>query len=337
MRPVPMRPIDVEDLRRLHRLIREIEVAEGQPMVTPLAEVEELFDDPDTDVVADLRVIERDRTLVGWARVLHHPSGERLERVFCLGGVHPAHRAAGLGRELLGWSLRRAEEKLAETPAHLPGFALVSCYETQLETAQLAARLGFAPVRYNDELQRPLTELPPVPELDGITIRRWDEGDAASTNEGARLVYNAAFADHWGSTPRSVESWASNLATHGTRLDLSFVAVDDETGGIVAYSLNDHWPDDEAVTGRLDGWIGSLGTLREHRKRGIASALVVRSLHRFAEAGLNSAMLGVDTDNPSGAYGIYESLGFAPLRRGVTHQRLLRPASDPLATTAPGN
>ena len=93
---------------------------------------------------------------------------------------------------------------------------------------------------------------------------------------------------------------------------------------IVGYSLNEHYPDDEAVSGRLDGWIGSIGTLRSHRKRGIASALIVESLYAFAEAGFNSSMLGVDTENPSGAYAIYERLGYSPLQRSVICRRTLR-------------
>ncbi len=323
-----MRATTIEESPRIHALIRTIEVAEGQPLVTPLAEVEEFFTEPGVDVSADLRVIEEAGELIAWARVLHHPSGERLERIFCFGGVHPDHRTRGHGRHLLAWSLERANEKLAGTPVHLPGYALVWAHEDQTDIAHLASRFDLEPARYDDELQRDLVELPPVPQLEGITVRPWDDGDAAVTAEGTRLANNASNADHWGSTPRTQETWASDLEANGTRTDLSFVAIDEATGEIVAYSLNDHWPEDEAVTGRLDGWIGSLGTLREYRRRGIASALVAVSLHRFVEAGFNSAMLGVDTENLSGAYGIYERLGFRRVRRNVTYRRMLRPPQD---------
>lgn len=328
-----MRATALEEAPRIHQLIRAIEVAEGQPLVTPVAEVEEFFTEPGVDVPADLRVIEEAGELVGWARVQHYPSGERLERVFCFGGVHPDHRAQGHGRQLLSWTLDRANEKLATTPVHLAGYAVAWAHENQTEFAHLASRFGIAPARYDDELQRDLGDLPPIPQLSGVTIRRWNDGDPAATAEGTRLAYNASFADHWGSTPRTPESWVSHLEANGSRPDLSFVAVDEATGGIVAYTLNDHWPEDEAVTGRLDGWIGSLGTLREYRKRGIASALIAASLHGFVEAGLNSAMLSVDTENPSGAYGIYERLGFHQIRRNITYRRLLRPGQDQLSSS----
>jgi len=56
------------------------------------------------------------------------------------------------------------------------------------------------------------------------------------------------------------------------------------------------------------------------RGRGVASALVVRSLQAFEAAGLSHAALGVDGDNPTGAAHLYRSLGFEPHRRSVTYE-----------------
>lgn len=89
---------------------------------------------------------------------------------------------------------------------------------------------------------------------------------------------------------------------------------------VVGYALNGQYPDDEALLGRRDGWINSLGVVRPWRHRGIASALVVTSLHSFAAAELTHAALGVDSDNPTGAAGLYRKLGFTPMLRAVTHQ-----------------
>jgi ribosomal protein S18 acetylase RimI-like enzyme len=44
-------------------------------------------------------------------------------------------------------------------------------------------------------------------------------------------------------------------------------------------------------------------------------------MRAFAEAGLDAATLSVDTANPTGAVGIYERLGFRPIRRTVRLQR----------------
>jgi ribosomal protein S18 acetylase RimI-like enzyme len=55
--------------------------------------------------------------------------------------------------------------------------------------------------------------------------------------------------------------------------------------------------------------------------RGLARALIARSLHLLAAEGLDTAALGVDADNPSGALGLYESFGFAVAERGAAWRK----------------
>ncbi|MFW2382568.1 MAG: GNAT family N-acetyltransferase, partial [Acidimicrobiales bacterium] len=124
-------------------------------------------------------------------------------------------------------------------------------------------------------------------------------------------------------------AWMNDVIdSFGRRLDLSFVAFDGEE--MVAYCLNGHYPADEELTGRRDGWIDSICTLASHRGKGIASGLIVHSLHAFSAAGLNSSMLGVDSDNPTGAYGIYERLGYRSLQKNVASVLTIRSGTDPV-------
>jgi len=61
-----------------------------------------------------------------------------------------------------------------------------------------------------------------------------------------------------------------------------------------------------------------LGTRRPWRKRGIAATLMCESMRAFKAAGLDYAGLGVDTENPTGALGLYERLGFTVIKRSIT-------------------
>jgi ribosomal protein S18 acetylase RimI-like enzyme len=106
---------------------------------------------------------------------------------------------------------------------------------------------------------------------------------------------------------------------YGSRPDLSFVVLDDRDR-VVAHCMNKRFESDDDLIGRSDGWIDSLGTLREHRGKGIASALVAHSLHAFAAAGLTHASIGVDSENPSGAAQLYRRLGFQPQQRSITYE-----------------
>jgi ribosomal protein S18 acetylase RimI-like enzyme len=310
-----LRPIRAEDLAAIHALQRRVEQHDGFPLATPLAEFEEWLDDPHLDLATDTRLVEAGGTIVAWGRIWHLPSGEREERAYVLGAVDPAHRGKGIGSALLGWLIGRAEERLRAVPFDLPLHVRVMAFDFQRGALALYARHRLVPVRYTDELLRDLEATPPRPEVPGIAIVPWD----LARSEEARRAKNDAFADHWGSTPSDAAAWEHELARHGRRLDLSFLALDG--GRIVATCLNGFYPADEGVTGRRDGWVLSLSVVRSHRRRGIASALLVASLEAFRAAGMTHSVLGVDSENPTGAYGVYERLGYRPLHRMVVSQR----------------
>lgn len=309
-----------DEIAALYELVIAVQRGDGLPIVAHLDEIADWFESPGIVPLDDLRVIELDEELVGYGTVDHTPSGKRLERVMVFGGVHPAWRGRGLGHMMIEWQRVRASQRLAATDPTLPGYAVTYVYDFEVDALRLLEDAGFQRERVEHELICPLGRVPPTPVIDGIEIRPW----ASTDSEPVRLVSNAAFADHWGSPPRSAAAWAHGLESNGCRTDLSFVAVDSTSSEVVGFSLNGHYPDDQDVTGRLDGWIQNLGTARSHRKRGIASALVGYSLQAFAAAGFDHAMLSVDTQNPSGAYGIYTGLGFERLHATVTMRHLVR-------------
>ena len=47
-----------------------------------------------------------------------------------------------------------------------------------------------------------------------------------------------------------------------------------------------------------------------YRGKGLAKALIARSLTVLKDEGMTEAALGVDAENPSGAFHLYESMGF---------------------------
>lgn len=297
------------DFAAVHGLNRVIESADQVPIVTPLEEFEAWADDPHLDLERDTRIAERDGVPVGWARIWHRPSAIGEARAYLFGGVHPECRRQGLGSELLRWQIARARELLAGAPDGLPRFVRAQAFEFERDRLAVFARHGMRVVRYMDELLCPLADAPAPRAPEGVEIVTWD----AARHEAARLVRNDAFADHWGGIPRDPETWAHDLAAYGTRLDLSFMAFDG--GRLVAVCLNAVFPGDEAVRGRREGWIMNVGTVRSHRGRGVASALISHSIAAFRAHGLTHAALGVDSANPTGAYALYERLGFRRIHR----------------------
>ncbi|MGZ8755197.1 MAG: GNAT family N-acetyltransferase [Acidimicrobiia bacterium] len=309
-----IRPASPEDIPAIFALNRLIEIGDNLPLVTPIEEIEEWVDDPHFSFLDDSRLALRGGELVGFARLWHRPSDQIQVRAFMVGGVDPSHRRQGIGSSLLTWQMERGREILAAAPPGLPRYLSTMAYDFEKEAIALYEKHGLVPVRYSYELNRPLTVIPPVPATPGIDIVAWDP----ERDEELRQVTNAAFADHWGSTPVDRDAWVHRIQSFGARLDLSYMALDGDR--VVGILLTNHFPGDEELTGRLDGWIMSLGTLRTHRKRGIASALVVTACHAYQSAGFNHAALGVDSENPTGAYRLYQQLGFTELNRSVHHE-----------------
>ena len=320
MPDLQLSPVSIDDVPLLHDLIRKAEVADRYPLVTPLVEVEEWFEGAHVDPAQDFRLALLDGRPAGWARVEHEPSGVVLERAFVTGSVAPDDRRHGVGSALLTWGTERARQVLAAYDHDLPRYVRISQFDWLDDAARLYEASGYEAVRASQEMLRPLEDLPPFEEPDGVRIVLWDD----SRREDARRAKNAAFADHWGSTPTTADTWTQWLDGHGPRLDLSMMALAGDE--VVGVSLNEHYPDDEELLGRRDGWIQSLSVRREWRGRGVASALIVASMRAFAEAGFTHAALGVDTENLSGAVALYTRLGFEPTHRMVNWQMEVTPS-----------
>ncbi len=69
------------------------------------------------------------------------------------------------------------------------------------------------------------------------------------------------------------------------------------------------------------GWLHSVFTRRAWRKRGLANALITSSLVAIRDRGMDTGILGVDADNPTGALGLYERNGFVVAERSTAWRK----------------
>jgi len=219
-------------------------------------------------------------------------------------------RGRGLGRQLLQWQRGRAQQQLAASDLPLPGWIL-SWQPVQNESAVALARLlGFRPVRYSATLTRDLAK-PVEPREPDATVRivPWDASLSASTLDAHR----AAFLDHWGTQPVGDESWGNLLDGPFVRHDLTFLAVaSDDPSTVVGYAVTSVFEHDFSSQGYTSSYLDLLGTRKEWRGHGIASALLARVLSATKAAGLERVVLDVDTENPTGAVALYTQQGFEP-------------------------
>jgi ribosomal protein S18 acetylase RimI-like enzyme len=70
---------------------------------------------------------------------------------------------------------------------------------------------------------------------------------------------------------------------------------------------------DQALNQQLDrkrGYTEHIFVRQPWRNRGLAGALLAKSLQVLKAQGMQEAELGVDSENESGAYGFYQRMGF---------------------------
>lgn len=257
---------------------------------------------------------------VAWSEWIDATDGVREYR--SRGYVDPEFRRRGIGEALLLHAIDRTRRLAATHPPELPKVLGMGSNEHNLGAARLAERHGYEPVRWFFDMERPLTgELPAPPPLpDGIEMRTVSADDGWAIWEAD----HDAFRDHWGGHDPSEANFRRWVESPEFDPTLFIVAYDgDEIAGGV---LNAIYPEENAELGLRRGWLDSVFTRRAWRRRGLARALIIRSLHLLRERGLETAALGVDAGNPSGALGLYEAVGF-----GVTEKMTAwrRPLEDP--------
>lgn len=234
----------------------------------------------------------------------------------CDGAVLPEWRRQGIGTAMLAENERLSLE-LARTHATDRPRILGSWTSDRMTGAHaLLRKAGFQQVRWFFEMTRPLGEpIPDVPLPDGIEVR-------PVTMDMVRQIWDAdveAFKDHWGGFDSSDESFQRFLADPHFDPSLWVIAYDgsEVAGGVV----NGIDTEENAALGVKRGWLHSVFTRRPWRRRGLAAALIARSLVLLRERGMDTGILGVDADNPSGALGLYERIGFGVAERSTAWRK----------------
>jgi ribosomal protein S18 acetylase RimI-like enzyme len=280
-----------------------------------LEEIERGFDQLGEAAVTDTLVaLTAEGDVVAYA-IFFLPPTEGEHRVQATGSVRADHRGQGIGSFLLKWLERRARQRCAEFNDGLPCVIQMGCRDYMLDRISLFEKQGFRPARYFYKMQRELSHsMPDRPLAEGLRAVVWrPELDAATMD-----AFNDSFRDHWGFYRVDQEIWQRWFTGKPDfRGDLSYLAVD-EDDNVVGFCLSAVKPEEIAETGVQEAWMDEIGVIGGWRKRGIASALMVMAMQAYQAAGLDYAVLGVDMENPTGALGLYEGLGFVSVRRQIS-------------------
>ncbi len=305
------------DALPLSQLINEMRAAVGDPLLDSAADVHDNIAGGEVDTALDTVVIEGPGGVLAGYAVAYPVLDRAKPRVFLFGATRPAVYGQGIGTALLSWTTDRAAERLREFS---DGTIQAQCGEGEARTQRLYERAGMRPIRwFHDlELRFDVRTTTSDPERFTLPARYSAQPFSSADPEEIRLLHNACFADHWGSSELSLKVWHEEIVDHEGARPAYGEIVRDESGRAVAYQLTAVFPQDLETTGRVL-WISKLGVLPEHRGRGIATALIERHLARARRDGYEGVMLGVDTESLTGANKLYERVGFTPRYGGVRY------------------
>jgi mycothiol synthase len=296
------------DLVEFVRLENAESMADNIPERTTIDKLRVAFSNPNDvfDPIRDITVATIGDKVVGYSeRNWVDTSDGELREYRLHGVVDPAWRRRGIGTALLLDSEQRTRDLVAAQNPSRPCVFGSWGADSQIGDFALLRANGYEPVRYFfDMVRRTMDDIPDLPIPDGLEVR-------PITPDLYRQVWDAdleAFHDHWGGHDASEEAFQRWISRPTFDPSLWVIAFDgDEVAGGVMNSIDDE--ENEAL-GIKRGWLASVWTRRQWRRRGLAKAAIGRSLAIHRDRGMTTAGLGVDADNPSGALGLYEDMGF---------------------------
>jgi mycothiol synthase len=323
---ITIRTFQPNDLEKIVALINSIGAIEKIEDGTSIEEMKNEIDAPGVNAPENVFVAEdENRTIVGyaWSRLVHEPTEDSFRSWFV---VHPALHQTDLGTRLLTRMYTRAQERQNEfqnTSVHF--HTLVNALER--ERLAVVQAFGMGELRRFWQMVRPLAAPLDAPRFSaGIVTRIYRVGE---DDERVNDAVNEAFRDHFGHSETSIESWKHFASQPFFRPELTVIAEDTQTREIAGFSINLMNSKENERLGITRGWVDLIGVRRPWRQQGLGTALLLKSLQIFREAGLTQAALGCDSENITGATRIYERVGFRVDKTRIAFCKLLRGEQAP--------
>ena len=279
-----MRAGRAEDLTPLIELWRREVVAGRQDMVPEETRMRRMLSRFDWE--ARSRMVDDGGRLAGAILLMSRPSPDGIIASLYVAGPVP------IASDLARWGLHLSRAA---------GASLAQSFMAKGQGSGLG-EAGMEVVRPWWRMDRTLSEGLPAPAR--ITGYELADGRNAPADSWADM-FNRTFADHWRFAPRAEEEI---IAGKPAELCLMALTSPGREPAAIAFGEVERYADDPRP--QPVGLISSVGTLPEHRRRGLATWLVAELMSRLAHNGASSASLYVDGLNPMRAADVYRRLGF---------------------------
>ena len=240
-----------------------------------------------SDPYQDVLVAEIDGEMIAYSRTSWYVVEKDNERIYSsFGFVKPAWRRKGIGKCMLAWNQEHLRKIAGEHPKEGIRFFESFARDSEIGTINLLMKDGYEEIRHFNLMVRPdLENIPDLALPEGLEVRpvppeHYHQVWAASME---------AFRDHWGFDPDSdpFEGWMDQRLQQPALWQVAWAG--DEVAGMVLPFIDDL---ENQEYHRLRGWTENICVRRPWRGKGLAKALIARSLRLLKEKGMTEPAWG---------------------------------------------
>jgi mycothiol synthase len=261
--------------------------------------------DPTQDVLVASLASEL-TVAIGYSRVGWYSSCEDTQLYYQISHLIPEYREGGYWQAMVQQNelrLREISEGLIRVPHR---FFQAWASDNQMEWISVLQRTGYQAVRHFNNMHHPLENIPNLPLPDGFEIRLVKPEHMRRIWEAQKEMNQGLFenvAEDW--LEEKYPEWLENPSN--TPQFWQVVWDGDQIAGMVLGRI-EGLSEDKQVPKR--GFTEHIFVRPPWRRRGLASALIARSLEVLKSNGVHTAELGVDSKNESAAFSLYRKMGY---------------------------
>ncbi len=268
----------------------------------------------------DVLFVEVAGKVVGYARVWWEDD-PAVGRIYHHNGfLVPEWRRKGIGRAMVSWIEDHCREDSVLLPSEVRRFLQTTATQFQAGANALMGSEGYHPVRIFYEMVRPsLNEIVEFPLPEGLEIRPVEV-------DHYRAIWNSVdetSMEEWGYKAPSEEDYQEWLQSEHFQPHLWQVAWDLVENRVIGHVLTYIDQDENEQSGRKRGYTEGIGVDSAWRRKGVARALISRSLQAQKAAGMSESALVADSDSTSNVIQLYQSCGFQVVKYETIYRKPL--------------
>jgi mycothiol synthase len=260
--------------------------------------------DPTRDII--ITSLDNAQHTVGYSRLGWYSSRADTHLYYQVSFLIPEFRDRGIWQAMVRQNERRLREIAAQHPSISHRYYQAWSSDNQKNWIAVLESCGYQVVRRFNNMLYSLGEVPHKPVPTGFEIRPVKPEHMhsiwlAQKEMNAGLFENVA--EDW--LEEKYPAWLENATAACQCWQIAW--VDDQLAGMVLAHF-DRRQNEERQQKR--GYTEHIFVRPQWRQRGLAGALIARSLQVLKEHGMQEAELGVDAENESAAFRLYQNLGY---------------------------